>query len=199
MSCGVSRRHGSDLPLLWLWRRPAARALIRPSCLGTSTCHRCGPRKYIKKKKKKVTWYKFSNPAPPFFPKMILVLLGPLPSRINFKIQLSISLLIKAMGFFFSCFWLPLSIWSSWARDQIQAVAPVATYDPYSTVPSQGSDLLPSAFQRHWFHGTTVGTPLQDFNLGGIECINHLKIIVIFTLLGLLIHEYGIYLHLDPL
>ena len=30
MSCGVGRRRGSDLALLWLWRRPAATAPIRP-------------------------------------------------------------------------------------------------------------------------------------------------------------------------
>ena len=30
MSCGVGRRCGSDLALLWLWRRPAATAPIRP-------------------------------------------------------------------------------------------------------------------------------------------------------------------------
>ena len=30
VSCGVGRRRGSDLALLWLWRRPAATALIRP-------------------------------------------------------------------------------------------------------------------------------------------------------------------------
>ena len=30
MSCGVSRRHGSDPTLLWLWRRPVATAPIRP-------------------------------------------------------------------------------------------------------------------------------------------------------------------------
>ena len=30
MSCGVSSRHGWDPALLWLWRRPAATALIRP-------------------------------------------------------------------------------------------------------------------------------------------------------------------------
>ena len=29
MSCGVGRRHGSDLVLLWLWCRPAATAQIR--------------------------------------------------------------------------------------------------------------------------------------------------------------------------
>ena len=30
MSCGVDRRCGSDLVLLWLWHRPEAVALIRP-------------------------------------------------------------------------------------------------------------------------------------------------------------------------
>ena len=30
MSCGVDRRRGSDPALLWLWRRPAATALIGP-------------------------------------------------------------------------------------------------------------------------------------------------------------------------
>ena len=30
MSCGVGHRLGSDLALLWLWRRPAATAVIGP-------------------------------------------------------------------------------------------------------------------------------------------------------------------------
>ena len=30
MRCGVGCRHGSDLALLWLWRRLAATVLIRP-------------------------------------------------------------------------------------------------------------------------------------------------------------------------
>ena len=30
MSCGVGRRHASDLALLWLWCKLAAAALIRP-------------------------------------------------------------------------------------------------------------------------------------------------------------------------
>ena len=30
MNCGVGRRRGSDLALLWLWHRLAATALIRP-------------------------------------------------------------------------------------------------------------------------------------------------------------------------
>ena len=42
MSCGVSRREGLDLALLWLWCRPS---------LGTSTCHRGGPKKKKKERK----------------------------------------------------------------------------------------------------------------------------------------------------
>ena len=30
MSCGIGHRGGSGPELLWLWRRPAATALIRP-------------------------------------------------------------------------------------------------------------------------------------------------------------------------
>ena len=30
MSCGIGCRHGSDLALLWLWYRLAARAPLRP-------------------------------------------------------------------------------------------------------------------------------------------------------------------------
>ena len=30
MSCGIGLRHGSDLALLWLWRRPVAIARPRP-------------------------------------------------------------------------------------------------------------------------------------------------------------------------
>ena len=42
MSCGVGRRHGSDLPLLWLWCRPAATALIRPLARELPICRGCG-------------------------------------------------------------------------------------------------------------------------------------------------------------
>ena len=52
MSCGVGRRCGSDLALLWLWCRPAATAPIQPLALGTSICHGSGPRKGKKTKKK---------------------------------------------------------------------------------------------------------------------------------------------------
>ena len=48
MSCGMGHRRGSDLVLLWLWRRPAATAPIRslawepPYAVGT------GPKKINK-------------------------------------------------------------------------------------------------------------------------------------------------------
>ena len=51
VSCGVGHRHGSDLALLWLWRRLAATALIQPPSLGTSICHTCSPKTTKKKKK----------------------------------------------------------------------------------------------------------------------------------------------------
>ena len=41
MSCGVGRRHGSDLTLLWLC---SCLSDLTPS-LGTSICHECGPKK----------------------------------------------------------------------------------------------------------------------------------------------------------
>ena len=53
VNCGVSRRHGSDPVLLWLWCRPAATAPIRPPSLGTSTCCECSPQKTKKKKQKR--------------------------------------------------------------------------------------------------------------------------------------------------
>ena len=51
MSCSVSHRGSSDLvlPWLWLWCRPS---------LGTSICHRCGP-----KKKKKIQLASHLPPA----------------------------------------------------------------------------------------------------------------------------------------
>ena len=50
MSCGVGRRHGSDPARLWLWRRPAAVALIRPPSLGTSICQGVALKRQKKKK-----------------------------------------------------------------------------------------------------------------------------------------------------
>ena len=51
MSCGVGRRPGSDLALLWC--RLAATALIRPLAWGPPYAAGSGPRKGKKTKKKK--------------------------------------------------------------------------------------------------------------------------------------------------
>ena len=56
MSCGIGRRCGSDLALLWLWL-----ADWTPN-LGTSTYRGCGPNKTKDEKKKK----KESNMMPVF-------------------------------------------------------------------------------------------------------------------------------------
>ena len=55
MSCGVGRRHGSDLALLWLWRRLVATSPIQP--LAWEPPHAVGvalKRQKTKGKKKKV-------------------------------------------------------------------------------------------------------------------------------------------------
>ena len=51
MSCGVGHRYGSDLMLLWLWRRQATTALIRP--LAWELPYDVGAALKSKKKKKK--------------------------------------------------------------------------------------------------------------------------------------------------
>ena len=51
MSCGVGRRHGSDPELLWLWRRPAGTAPIRP--LAWEPSYAAGAAQEIAKKDKK--------------------------------------------------------------------------------------------------------------------------------------------------
>ena len=53
MSRGVVCRCISDPKFLWLWRRPAATALIRSPNLKTCICRGCGPKKTKDKKKKK--------------------------------------------------------------------------------------------------------------------------------------------------
>ena len=50
MSCGVGRRRGSDLALLWLWRKLAVTAPIRP--LGWEPPCATGVAQKKKKKKK---------------------------------------------------------------------------------------------------------------------------------------------------
>ena len=59
MSCGIGDRHGSDPTFLWLWRRPAAIALIRPlawkpPCAMGAALEKT-KRQKDKKKKKKIT------------------------------------------------------------------------------------------------------------------------------------------------
>ena len=49
MSCGVGGRHGSDLPLLWLWRRLAATAQIQ-SLVWELPYAECGPKETKKKR-----------------------------------------------------------------------------------------------------------------------------------------------------
>ena len=57
MSCGVGRRQGSDLALLWLWRRPAVTAPIRPLAwvppYAAGVAQEMAKRQKKKKKKKK--------------------------------------------------------------------------------------------------------------------------------------------------
>ena len=50
MSCGVGRRHSSDLALPWLWRRPAAIAPIRPLAWEPLYTTGTAPKKEKKKK-----------------------------------------------------------------------------------------------------------------------------------------------------
>ena len=61
VSCGVGRRRGSDLALLWLWRRPAAVALIRP--LAWERPYAAGTA--LKKSKKKIFPQRDTNQAFP--------------------------------------------------------------------------------------------------------------------------------------
>jgi len=53
VSCGVGHRRGLDLALLWLWRRLAAIALIRPLAWDRPYAAGSSPRKSKKTKKRK--------------------------------------------------------------------------------------------------------------------------------------------------
>ena len=55
MSCGVGCRHGLDPVLLWLWRRPAATALIRPLAWEPPCATEAAQRNGKKTKKKNLT------------------------------------------------------------------------------------------------------------------------------------------------
>ena len=60
MSCGVGHRRSLDPALLWLWRRPAATALIRPLAWESACATGLALRRKKKRKKKK------KNPTLPF-------------------------------------------------------------------------------------------------------------------------------------
>ena len=53
MSCGIGRRYGSDLVLLWLWCRLAATALISPLAWEPPCAMGCSSKKTKDKKKEK--------------------------------------------------------------------------------------------------------------------------------------------------
>ena len=53
MSCGADFRRGLDPALLWLWRRPASTATIRPLAWEPPCTAGSGPRKGKKTKRKK--------------------------------------------------------------------------------------------------------------------------------------------------
>ena len=63
MSCGVGRRFGSDLALLWLWHRPAATAPIRPLAWEPPYVagEALGKTKRQRKKKKRISFSKNSS------------------------------------------------------------------------------------------------------------------------------------------
>ena len=81
MSCGVDSRCSSDPELLWLWRRPAATALIRPlaweppRAMGAALekAKRKRPKKKKKKKKKRKEKKKEMRLACIFFLELILL------------------------------------------------------------------------------------------------------------------------------
>ena len=62
MSCGIGRRRGLDLELLWLWCRPAATALILPLAWEPPYAVRAALKRQ-KKKKLAGNLYLFSCPA----------------------------------------------------------------------------------------------------------------------------------------
>ena len=54
MSCGVDCRHGSDLALLWLWRRLMATAPVRPLAWEPPSAVEAALEKAKRKKKLKI-------------------------------------------------------------------------------------------------------------------------------------------------
>ena len=60
MSYGLGPRHGSDPALLWLLCRLASCSSDLTPSLGTSICHRCGPKNKTKQNKKHADIFKES-------------------------------------------------------------------------------------------------------------------------------------------
>ena len=52
LSSGVGYGCGLDLPLLWLWHKGASCSSDSTPSLVTSICHKCGPKKTKKERKK---------------------------------------------------------------------------------------------------------------------------------------------------
>ena len=63
MSCGVDCRSGSDPPLLWLWRRPAATVPIGPLAWEHPYAVGSALEKAKRQKKKKKKKFSTSTPA----------------------------------------------------------------------------------------------------------------------------------------
>ena len=59
MSCGVGHRYGSDPTLLWLCRRPAATALIRPLAWEPPHATGAAPQRTKDKKEKEIFTQKY--------------------------------------------------------------------------------------------------------------------------------------------
>ena len=74
MSCGIGRRRSSDLVLLWLWRWPAATALICPLAWEPPYVADVALKKKTKNKTKLISTAKSIGGCPAF-----LLFHGPIP------------------------------------------------------------------------------------------------------------------------
>ena len=86
MSFGVGRRRGSDLALLWLWRRPAATAPIRP--LAWEPPYAVGAALKRRKKKKKILQKSFVLMVIEDCEDFIIVVLSPPDSYSLFQLMM---------------------------------------------------------------------------------------------------------------
>ena len=86
MSCGADCRCGSDPVLLWLWRRPAATAPIRPLAWDPSYVAGSGPRKDKKERKRKGLSVSADDQWMSSLPGTVLVLAPKVPHPRKFLI-----------------------------------------------------------------------------------------------------------------